>query len=391
MMQSQTHGNQQCIIVMVERSYQCCCCDIKFDVPSNFTVLEESFGKSEGIMQAGAQWFYCCNRRVACMLTKNIVNYDAPIVRCPTKDNAYVDVDIHFTFRLPQVEEQVMAFVYKLGAGRFDELLAAEVEENMRNFINSIWLSQVFDLKSDMASSMMQELNTKFASYGIVFEQCNVTNVIVSPQLIGALQEKTRLKFELKNHIKEQENKKLTLENQEQQKLTDLQRNNERKMYELKQNITRARIDKEQEEIAANTKKDVAKVKAEEEASVLITRAEGQQRIVVNEVKADTVSIVNKAKAEAKKLIITTDKQIAVMGIDATTNLDKNKAKYQALVQECEAEKQNMNAINAQREHDYQVKKAESYKALSEGRNTTIVMSGQSGESLLDKIFNFDK
>jgi len=59
--------------------------------------------------------------------------------------------------------------------------------------------------------------------------------VHVNPQLIGALQEKTRLKFELKNHEKEQENKKLTLENQEQQKLTDLQRLNERKMYELRQ------------------------------------------------------------------------------------------------------------------------------------------------------------
>ena len=85
-----------------------------------------------------------------------------------------------------------------------------------------------------MANVMMQELNRKFSIYGIMFEQCNVTNVIVNPQLIGALQEKTRLKFELKNHEKEQENKKLTLENQENQKLTDQQRTNERKMMELK-------------------------------------------------------------------------------------------------------------------------------------------------------------
>jgi hypothetical protein len=96
-----------------------------------------------------------------------------------------------------------------------------------------------------MATSMMQELNRKFSSYGIAFEQCNVTNVHVNPQLIGALQEKTRLKFELKNHIKDQENKKLTLENQEQQKLTDLQKKNERSMFELTQQITRAKIDKE--------------------------------------------------------------------------------------------------------------------------------------------------
>jgi regulator of protease activity HflC (stomatin/prohibitin superfamily) len=210
-----TYNNNQCVVVMVKRNYGCCCCDIKFDVPANFVVLEESCGRSTGVMQAGAHWCYTCNRRVACMLTKNIINYDAPIHRCPTRDNAYVDIDIHFTFRLPQNEQQVKIFVYQLGAARFDELLAAEVEENIRNFIGGVWLTQIFDLKSDMAMTMMNELNRKFAYYGILFEQCNVTNVIVNPALIQALTEKTKIKFELKNHVKEQENKKLTLENSE--------------------------------------------------------------------------------------------------------------------------------------------------------------------------------
>jgi len=49
-MTSNTNGSQQCIIVMVKRNYQCCCFDIKFDVPSNFTVLEESCGASKGVM-----------------------------------------------------------------------------------------------------------------------------------------------------------------------------------------------------------------------------------------------------------------------------------------------------------------------------------------------------
>ena len=75
-------------------------------------VLEENWGKSSGLMQAGAHFCYCCNKRVACMITKNIINYDAPIYKCPTKDNAYVDIDIHFTFRLPVVEGQIKKFVY---------------------------------------------------------------------------------------------------------------------------------------------------------------------------------------------------------------------------------------------------------------------------------------
>jgi hypothetical protein len=165
----------------------------------------------------------------------------------------------------------VKNFVYKLGAARFDELLAAEVEENMRNFINTIWLHQVFDLKSDMANSMIDELDKKFSFYGISFDQCSVTHVEVNRQLQEALQKKTEIKFQLKNHMKEQENRKLKMENEEQQKLTDLQRQNERTMYELTQNIIRANVDKEQDIMQANTDKEIKTAKAGENASVLIT------------------------------------------------------------------------------------------------------------------------
>lgn len=54
-------------------------------------------------------------------------------------------------------------FVYKLGAARFDELLDAEIDENIRTFINGIWLSQIYDLKGEMAKKMIEELNQKFA------------------------------------------------------------------------------------------------------------------------------------------------------------------------------------------------------------------------------------
>lgn len=65
---------------MVKRRYGCCCCDCKLDVPAGLTVLEENCGKSTGIMRPGAHWCYCCNKRVACMVTKAIVNYSAPVI-----------------------------------------------------------------------------------------------------------------------------------------------------------------------------------------------------------------------------------------------------------------------------------------------------------------------
>ena len=74
-----------------------------------------------------------------------------------------------------------MNFVYRLGAARFDELLAAETDENVRTFINGIWLSEVFDLKGEMAKQMTADLNAKFSFFGIFFENPNITNVHVSP------------------------------------------------------------------------------------------------------------------------------------------------------------------------------------------------------------------
>ena len=84
---------------------------------------------------------------------------------------------------MPTNEQEVKNFVYRLGAARFDELLQAEIDENTRTFVNGIWLGEVFDLKGEMAKKTLQELNHKFAPFGIYFETCNVTNVHVSQQL----------------------------------------------------------------------------------------------------------------------------------------------------------------------------------------------------------------
>ena len=48
-----------------------------------------------------------------------------------------------------------------------------------------------------------------------------------------------------------------------------------------------------------------------------------------------------------------------------------------------------MAAIDAQRQHDYEMNKASAYASLANGRNTQIVMSGQAGQNMIDKIFNF--
>ena len=46
-----------------------------------------------------------------------------------------MSIDISLTFRIGPGEKEYMIFVYELGPAKLDELLAAESEEAIRNFI----------------------------------------------------------------------------------------------------------------------------------------------------------------------------------------------------------------------------------------------------------------
>jgi hypothetical protein len=122
----------------------------------------------------------------------------------------------------------------------------------------------------------------------------------------------------------------------------------------------------------------------------MITRAQGNQKIVVNQVKSTTVTEVNNAKTMAQKLLINTEQKVAVMGINAQTDKVEADSRYSALKQECKAEESNLDAINAERQHQYEMRKAEAYNALGMGKHTKIVMSGSSGENLINKIFDLN-
>ena len=280
-----------------------------------------------------------------------------------------------------------MNFVYKLGAGRFDEMLYAEIDEGIRNFINGIWLSQVFDLKGEMARQMLADLNTKFAFFGVIFENCNVTNVHVNQTLIQALEEKTKCKYSLANHIKEYGNQKLTLENQQNQELTDMKRTNDRKMQDIKSQIDRSKVEQDQYRMSAATEQEVAIVKAEQVCNVLITQVEGQKLTAQSQIQANVVEIVNRARAAATNQVTMAKQQADVQTIQAEARLAATRAQYPALAEEGRSEAQNLEAFDAQRRHEFEMKKAAVYQGFAmEQKN--IVISGETGDSLLQSLID---
>jgi len=60
---------------------------------------------------------------------------------------------------------------------------------------------------------------------------------------------------------------------------------------------------------------------------------------------------------------------------------------YAALEQEAKSEAKNLDAFEAQRNHDFEIKKAETFSKVAKGQKN-IVMSGKSGETILSQIMD---
>lgn len=228
----------------------------------------------------------------------NSIRYDAPIKNCPTKDNVRVGVDISLTFRIGPGHDECKKFIYELGPAKLDQMLEAESEEAIRNFVYSVKLSQIQDIKGEIASSLLSDLNRKFVEFGVYFENVHILQIRIPGELQKAFSDTTSYDIKLQNQIKKHQNRMLVLENNENRKLTELQRENGIKIEELKAKNERELISREERKVNAESEYDVKITQARQKASVLMTRVTGDKAIAENQCKTEVLEMVNRAKTE---------------------------------------------------------------------------------------------
>jgi hypothetical protein len=78
------------------------------------------------------------------------------------------------------------------------------------------------------------------------------------------------------------------------------------------------------------------------------------------------------------------------MGIEADARLTATKARYGALLEEGRSEMKNLEGFDAQRRHEYEMKKARTYEVLA-SNSDCMVLSGGAGESLINSLFGLDE
>lgn len=86
-------------------------------------------------------YFLFCRNHVAYIVTQQSCTYNAPVKSCPTKDNVMVDCELTIVFSIGPSPEDVKAFVYNLGAVKFNDFLSAEIEEAIRQLVRATPLS----------------------------------------------------------------------------------------------------------------------------------------------------------------------------------------------------------------------------------------------------------
>jgi len=124
-------------------------------IPSGVFALMTRSGRYVGVYEAGRHmlppWY-----KIAYMVTRQSTAYNAPVKNCPTADNVMVKVDLLLVFHVEDPE----AFVYKLGAEKFGDLLSSSAEEAIRGLVRSTTHDKAYELRGQGAGEMSKRSTT---------------------------------------------------------------------------------------------------------------------------------------------------------------------------------------------------------------------------------------
>lgn len=120
---------------------------------------------------------------------------------------------------------------------------------------------------------------------------------------------------------------------------------------------------------------------------MLITQVEGEKNTAQSKVQATVVELVNKAKAKSQAQVTEAKQRADVEMIQAESKLQATRALYAALAEEGRAEGANLEAFDAQRRHEYEMKKAVVFEELAKSQRN-IVVSGETGENIISQLIS---
>jgi len=386
---NEEHGDR-IPLVLVPSSRTCCSC--YYHIPSGVNTIVHVCGDDaypEGMAPPGIQMCKPWYNHVAYMVTQQSCTYNAPVKSCPTKDNVMVDCELTLVFAIGPDPNDVKNFVYNLGALKFNEFLAAECEEAIRQLIRVTPLSDVYELRgssSQHVQNVLKVLDDKFKEFGVTFSKAAITDVVLNDELRRILQGTTEFKTKIRELDKEHEHNMKLISYDYQQKLSEKDRLYERRLQDIEADINVALVNRRKEIVNAESRREVAVTKQEELAAVSKKRAESQLSVAQAKAEQENAKLLAKAtsNSEAAKIKVDKETEVAIFESQQLIKVAENKA--MALKTEAKAEGDAAASLQVIREHNLEMAKLEVQEAIA--RKAKIVISGDQGDSLINSILD---
>jgi len=323
------------------------------------------------------------------MVTQQSCTYNAPVKSCPTKDNVMVDCELTLVFSIGPDPQDVKKFVYNLGALKFNEFLAAECEEAIRQLIRVTPLSDVYELRgssSQHVQNVLKVLDDKFKEFGVSFSKAAITDVVLNDELRRILQGTTEFKTKIRELDKEHEHNMKLISYDYQQNLSEKDRLYERRLQDIDADITVALVNRKRDIVNAESRREVAVTKQQELAAVSKKRAESQLSVAQAKAEQENAKLlaVATSNSEAAKIKVDKETEVAIFESQQLIKVAENRAT--ALKTEAKAEGDAAASLQVIREHNLEMAKLEVQEAIA--RRAKIVISGDQGDALINSILD---
>ncbi|NLU67825.1 SPFH domain-containing protein [Streptomyces sp. HNM0574] len=111
--------------------------------------------------------------------TATEIPYSAPVVACPTHENVPLRaIEFFLKFRITDA----VLFVRTIGAGNFDLVLSAAVQDAIRQRGRMVHTERAYDLRGSDVHDMQELLTRQLSRYGVRITGCNIPDVQLPAQ-----------------------------------------------------------------------------------------------------------------------------------------------------------------------------------------------------------------
>jgi regulator of protease activity HflC (stomatin/prohibitin superfamily) len=248
------------------------------EIEQGTTGILSRFGAVVGTLGPGRHFLWWPWLKVDAIVdTSTEFPYTAPVLASPTRENIPLkSIEFFLKFRIIDP----VRFVRNIGAGNFDVVLSAVVQDAIRRRSRQVETERAYDLRSSDVGDMQEYLNKRMEPYGVRITGANIPDVQLPDQYQQNLATRERVAKELGAYEKEWE-------------LTRRQR-----IDTLLMEIERAKKERDARVVEARS----AVNKAREDIAQMLQQQEVEAEKIRWDIEAHGRATLNAAESEAKAL-----------------------------------------------------------------------------------------